>query len=75
MKPNPYDIDALIEQSESHDWHPAIQDRYVAYLNRSNAPYLDAFDWLEAIGAHEVAAICSEYHDRLKQLNPKLIQP
>jgi hypothetical protein len=69
-----YDIDEAIYQMERDDWHPAIQAKYRAYLHRSHPPYMDAWDWMDSQGTSEIAAICSEYHDRIKQLNPNLIE-
>ena len=74
MTATQYDIDACIDEMDSNDWHPAIQAKYRAYLNASYPPYLDVHDWMEALGTSEIAAICSEHYDRIKQLNPNLIE-
>ena len=74
MKQTEYDLDACIDDMERHEWHPAIQTKYRAYLNYTTPPYFNQWDWMDSIGAHEIAAICSEWHERLKQLNPNLIE-
>jgi len=74
MTATQYDIDTCIDEMYSNDWHPAIQTAYRAYLHRSHPPYLDAWDWMDTLGSHEIAAICSEHYDKIRQLNPNLIE-